>query len=129
MFFALYVVFFKPPIFSKFLLSRVCGLQMKTTVITQCWVPKEHLLFLSEVTELVMVKSPENIPHMVPFIPPVIALYNFQVKAMNGSIGCLFPCFDAVTKELFMYLKFMPTLPSIDFIYRFTLHPHHCHCT
>ena len=64
-----------------------------------------------------MVKSPENILHVVPFIPPVIALYNFQVKSMNGSIGCLFPCSDAVTKELFMCLKSMPTLLSIGFIY------------
>ena len=53
-----------------------------------------------------MVESPENALHMVPFFPPVIALLNFEVKTMEGSIGCPLRGLNAVTKELFMCLKF-----------------------
>jgi len=76
--------------------------------------------YFYQVAELVMVKSPENTLHMVPFIPPVIALFNFQVKTMDDSIGCPFPGLNAVTKELFMCLTFLATLLSIRFIY--TIH-------
>ena len=64
-----------------------------------------------------MVRSPENVLHVVPFIPPTIALFNFQVKTMNGSIACPFPGLNAVTKELFLCLKFLATLLSIGFIF------------
>ena len=127
MFFALYVVF-KPPIFSL-LYQQSLWFTTKTKNVRQQSSAKEDnngkhdagylkiVFYFYQVAELVMVKSPENTLHMVPFIPPVIALFNFQVKTMDGSIGCPFPGLDAVTKELFMCLKFLATLLSIGFIY------------
>ncbi|XP_078347157.1 uncharacterized protein LOC144632393 isoform X3 [Oculina patagonica] len=125
--FALYVVF-KPPIFS--LLYRQCLCFRKTpergrTQTTQNTdSSSKHdagylkiVFYFYQVAELVMVKSPEKTLYLVPFIPPVIALFNFQVKTMDGSIGCPFPGLNAVTKELFMCLKFLATLLSISFIY------------
>ena len=47
---------------------------------------------------------------LVPFITPVIAVFNFQEKTMSGSIGCPFSGLDVVTKELFLCLKFLGTL-------------------
>ena len=127
MFFALYVVF-KPPIFSL-LYQQSLWFTTKTKNVRQQSSANEDnngkhdagylkiVFYFYQVAELVMVKSPENTLHMVPFIPPVIALFNFQVKTMDGSIGCPFPGLDAVTKELFMCLKFLATLLSIGFIY------------
>ena len=74
-------------------------------------------IYFYQVAELVMVRSPENVLHVVPFIPPTIALFNFQVKTMNGSIACPFPGLNAVTKDLFLCLKFLATLLSIGFIF------------
>ena len=125
--FALYVVF-KPPIFSL-LYQQSLWFMKKATNFRQQFSANEHngdkqdagclkiVFYFYQVAELVMVRSPENTLHMVPFIPPVIAFFNFQVKTMDGSIGCPFPGLDAVTKELFMCLKFLATLLSIGFIY------------
>jgi len=130
MVFALYVVF-KPPIFSL-LYQQSLWFTTKTKNVCQQSSANEDnndkhdagylkiVFYFYQVAELVMVKSPENTLHMVPFIPPVIALFNFQVKTMDGSIGCPFPGLDAVTKELFSCLKFLATLLSIGFIY--TIH-------
>ena len=126
-FFALYVVF-KPPIFSLLYQQSLWFTKKDENTRQQSSANEDTsdkhdagylkiVFYFYQVAELVMVKSPENTLHMVPFIPPVIALFNFQVKTMNGSIGCPFPGLDAVTKELFMCLKFLATLLSIGFIY------------
>lgn len=124
--FAVYFVF-KPPVFS--VLHKQC-LWFKATAEennAQTLPPendKEHdpgylkiVFYFYQVAELVMVNSPEKALHMVPFIPTVISIFNFQVKTLDGSIGCPFPGLSAVTKELFLCLKFLATLLSIGFIY------------
>ena len=130
MFFALYVVF-KPPIFSVLYQQSLWFTKKAENVGQQSSSNEDNsekhskhdagylkiVFYFYQVVELVMVKSPDNTLHMVPFIPPVIALFNFQVKTMNGSIGCPFPGLDAVTKELFMCLKFLATLLYIGFIH------------
>ena len=63
------------------------------------------------------IKSPEKVLHIVPFIPPVISLFDFQVKSLDGGIGCPFSGLSAVTKELFLCSKFLATLLSIGVIY------------
>ena len=129
MFFALYIVF-KPPIFSLLYQQSFWFTKKAENVRQQSLEDEDNsekhdagylkiVFYFYQVAELVMVRSPENIFHMVPFIPPVIALFNFQVKTINGSIGCPFPGLDAVTKELFMCVKFLATLLSIGFIYAF----------
>ena len=126
-FFALYVIF-KPPIFSLLYQQSLWFTKKTKNVRKQSSANEDSsdkhdagylkiVFYFYQVAELVMVKSPENTLRMVPFIPPVIALFNFQVKTMDGSIGCPFPGLDAVTKELFMCLKFLATLLSIGFIY------------
>ena len=125
--FALYIVF-KPPIFS--LLYRQSLWFTKTLSYDRTRTsPNEDnsikydagylkiVFYFYQVAELLMVKSPENSLHMVPFIPPIIALFNFQIKTMDGSIGCPFPGLSAVTKELFLCLKFLATLLSIGLIF------------
>ncbi|KAJ7362046.1 hypothetical protein OS493_013134 [Desmophyllum pertusum] len=120
--FALYVVF-KPPIFSL-LYRQSLWFRKKPEASPNEESCDEHdagylkiIFYFYQVAELVMIKSPENALHMVPFITPVMALFNFKVKTMNGSIGCPFPGLNVVTKELFMCLKFLATLASIASIY------------
>ena len=124
--FAVYIVF-KPPIFS--VLYRQT-LWFTNTPGSACEQPapyedaKEHdsgylkiVFYFYQVAELVMIDSPEKALHIIPFIPPVIALFNFQVKTLDGSIGCPFPGLTVVTKELFLCLKFLATMLSIGVIY------------
>ena len=129
MVFALYVVF-KPPIFSLLYRQSLWFKTKSEGVRTQPWPNEDNndnhdagylkiVFYFYQVAELVMVESPENALHLVPFIPPVIALFNFQVKTMDGSIGCPFSGLTAVTKELFMCLKFLASLLSIGSIYAF----------
>ena len=127
MVFALYVVF-KPPILSFLYRQGLWFRKTPESVRTQA-LPNEDnsdkhdagylkiVFYFYQVAELVMVKSPEGTFHLVPFLPPVIALFNFQVKTIDGSIGCPLPGLNAVTKEMFMCLKFLATLLSIAFIY------------
>ena len=75
------------------------------------------IFYFYQVAEILMIKSPEAALHIVPFVTPVIALFNFQIRTINGSIGCPFPGFNVVTKELFLCLKFLATLLSIAIIY------------
>ena len=125
--FALYLVF-KPPIFSllygQSLWFRKTPENNDAKTSPNKDSSDEHdagylkiIFYFYQVAELVMVKSPENTLHVVPFIPPIIALFNFQVKTMDGSIGCPFPGLNAVTKEFFMCLKFLATLLFVGFIY------------
>ena len=123
--FAVYIVF-KPPIFSK-LLKHSLWFRNKPVQSDQqrtCEEDKEHdsgylkiIFYFHQVVELVMIKSPEKTFHLVPIIPPIIAIFNFQVKSLDGSIGCPFPGLTVVTKELFKCMKFVGTLLSIGLIY------------
>ena len=124
--FAVYIVF-KPPIFSD-LLKYSLWFKYKPGFSnlhqTSSEENKEHdsgylkiIFYFYQVAELVMIRSPEKTFHLVPIIPPIMAIFNFQVKSLNGSIGCPFPGLTAVTKELFKCMKFLGTLISIGLIY------------
>ena len=124
--FAVYIVF-KPPIFSE-LLKYSLWFKYKPGFSnlhqTSSQENKEHdsgylkiIFYFYQVAELVMIKSPEKTFHLVPIIPPIMAIFNFQVKSLNGSIGCPFPGLTVVTKELFKCMKFLGTLLSIGLIY------------
>ena len=124
--FAVYIVF-KPPIFSE-LLKYSLWFKYKPGFSnlhqTSSEENKEHdsgylkiIFYFYQVAELVMIRSPEKTFHLVPIIPPIMAIFNFQVKSLNGSIGCPFPGLTAVTKELFKCMKFLGTLLSIGLIY------------
>ena len=126
-FFAVYFVF-KPPIFSVLYKQTLWFKRNRSGDVYVQTLPqeddKEHdpgylkiIFYFYQVAELVMIKSPEKALHMVPFIPTVIAIFNFQVKAVDGSVGCPFPGLTVVTKELFLCLKFLATLLSVGFIY------------
>ena len=116
--FALYFIF-KPPVFS-ILYKQTLWFK------NQLQVPEDKIydsgylkivFYFYQVAELMMIRSPEKTLHMVPIIPPIMAIFNFQVKTLNGGIGCPFPGLTVVTKELFMCSKFLGTLLSIGFIY------------
>ena len=118
--FALYFIF-KPPVFS-ILYKQTLWFK------NQLQVPEDKIydsgylkivFYFYQVAELMMIRSPEKTLHMVPIIPPIIAIFNFQIKTLNGGIGCPFPGLTVVTKELFMCSKFLGTLLSIGFIYSF----------
>ena len=124
--FAVYIVF-KPPIFSGLLKqslwfkNKPAESDFRQTSLKE---DKKHdfgylkiIFYFYQVVELVMIKSPENTFHLVPIMPPIIAIFNFQVKSLNGSIGCPFPGLTVVTKELFKCMKFVGTLLSIGLIY------------
>ncbi|CAH3162146.1 unnamed protein product, partial [Porites lobata] len=123
--FAVYIVF-KPPIFSKLLKHSLWFMNkpFRSDQQRTCEEDKEHdsgylkiIFYFHQVVELVMIKSPEKTFHLVPIIPPIIAIFNFQVKSLDGSIGCPFPGLTVVTKELFKCMKFLGTLLSIGLIY------------
>ena len=124
--FAVYIVF-KPPIFSGLLKqslwfkNKPAESDFRQTSLKE---DKKHdfgylkiIFYFYQVAELVMIKSPEKTFHLVPIIPPIIAIFNFQVKSLDGSIGCPFPGLTVVTKELFKCMKFLGTLLSIGLIY------------
>ena len=124
--FAVYIVF-KPPIFSGLLKqslwfkNKPAESDFKQTSLKE---DKKHdfgylkiIFYFYQVAELVMIQSPEKTFHLVPIIPPIMAIFNFQVKSLNGSIGCPFPGLTVVTKELFKCIKFLGTLLSIGLIY------------
>ena len=124
--FAAYIVF-KPPIFSGLLKqslwfkNKPAESDFRQTSLKE---DKKHdfgylkiIFYFYQVAELVMIKSPEKTFHLVPIIPPIIAIFNFQVKSLDGSIGCPFPGLTVVTKELFKCMKFLGTLLSIGLIY------------
>ena len=124
---SLYLVF-KPPIF-PWLYRQCLWFRKKSNSSQRQAAPheasdEEHdagyfktIFYFYQVAEILMIKSPEAALHIVPFVTPVIALFNFQVRTINGSIGCPFPGFNVVTKELFLCLKFLATLLSIAIIY------------
>ena len=124
--FAVYIVF-KPPIFSELLKYSLWfkykpGFSNLHQTLSED--NKEHdsgylkiIFYFYQVAELVMIRSPEKTFHLVPIIPPIMAIFNFQVKSLNGSIGCPFPGLTVVTKELFKCVKFLGTLLSIGLIY------------
>lgn len=124
--FAVYFVF-KPPIFSELYKQSLWFRNTPESSNDQSMLHRDEkghdsgylkiIFYFYQVAELVMINSPEKALHMVPFIPAVIAIFNFQVKSLNGSIGCPFPGLSVVTKELFQCLKFLATLLSIGFIY------------
>ena len=124
--FAVYIVF-KPPIFSGLLKqslwfkNKPAESDFRQTSLKE---DKKHdfgylkiIFYFYQVAEVVMIKSPEKTFHLVPIIPPIIAIFNFQVKSLDGSIGCPFPGLTVVTKELFKCMKFLGTLLSIGLIY------------
>ena len=124
---SLYLVF-KPPIF-PWLFRQCLWFRKKSNSSQRQAAPheandEEHdagyfktIFYFYQVAEILMIKSPEAALHIVPFVTPVIALFNFQIRTINGSIGCPFPGFNVVTKELFLCLKFLATLLSIAMIY------------
>ena len=124
---SLYLVF-KPPIF-PWLYRQCLWFRKKSNSSQRQAAPheasdEEHdagyfktIFYFYQVAEILMIKSPEAALHIVPFVTPVIALFNFQIRTINGSIGCPFPGFNVVTKELFLCLKFLATLLSIAIIY------------
>ena len=124
---SLYLVF-KPPIF-PWLYRQCLWFRKKSNSSQRQAAPHEEndeehdagyfktIFYFYQVAEILMIKSPEAALHIVPFVTPVIALFNFQIRTINGSIGCPFPGFNVVTKELFLCLKFLATLLSIAIIY------------
>ena len=108
--FVIYFVF-KPPIFS--LLFRQT-LWFTTTPRTGYVRPPPHdaekeqdsgylriVFYFYQVAELVMIESPEKTLHMVSFIPAVTAIFNFQVKTLDGRIGCPFPGLKLLPRNFF----------------------------
>ena len=125
--FALYLVF-KPPIFPWLYRQCLWFRRIPETGYRQAASNESSsdshdagylkiIFYFYQVAELLMIKSPEIALHVVPFVTPIIALFNFQVKSINGSIGCPFAGLNVVTKELFLCLKFLATLLSIGIIY------------
>ena len=126
-FFAVYFVF-KPPIFSVLYRQTLWFKKTRTGDAYLQIFPQEDdqehdagylkiIFYFYQVAEIVMIKSPEKALHMMPFIPSVIAIFNFQVKTIYGSVDCPFPGLNVVTKDLFLCLKFLATLLSISFLY------------
>ena len=100
--FAAYFVF-KPPIFSVLYKQSLWFKELSKHDDAQTLTSREAdeethdpgylkiIFYFYHVAELLMLKSPEETLHMLPFIPSVIAMFNFQVKTLYGSIDCPFP--------------------------------------
>ena len=128
--FALYLVF-KPPVFT-WLYRQGVWFRSTSNSNSRLEAPNgdsrdKHdagylkiTFYFYQVADILMVTSKETTAHVIPFVTPIVALFNFQVRNFKGSIGCPFPGFTVVTKELFFCLKFLATLLSIPLIY--TIH-------
>ena len=128
--FALYLVF-KPPVF-KWLYRQGVWFRSTSNSNSRLEAPNRDsrdkhdagylkiTFYFYQVADILMVTSKETTAHVIPFVTPIVALFNFQVRNFKGSIGCPFPGFTVVTKELFFCLKFLATLLSIPLIY--TIH-------
>lgn len=121
--FAAYFIF-KPPILSILCKQTLWFKKTTEPPDSQGANKREHdagyvkiVFYFYQVAELLMIKSPEETLHMLPFMPSVIAIFNFQVKTLYGNIDCPFPGLNVVTKELFLCLKFFAILLAIGFIY------------
>ena len=125
--FALYLVF-KPPVFT-WLYRQGVWFKRTSNSNSRLEAPNgdsrdKHdagylkiTFYFYQVAEILMITSTETTTHVIPFVTPIVALFNFQVRNFKGSIGCPFPGFTVVTKELFFSLKFLATLLSIPLIY------------
>ena len=126
--FAAYFVF-KPPIFSVLNKQTLWVKELPRHDDTQTLTSREAdeethdpgylkiTFYFYQVAGLLMLKSPEETLHIMPLIASVIAIFNFQVTTLYGSIDCPFPGLNVVTKELFLCLKFFTILWAIGFIY------------
>ena len=125
--FALYLVF-KPPVFT-WLYRQGVWFRSTSNSNSRLEAPNgdsrdKHdagylkiTFYFYQVAEILIITSTETTAHVIPFVTPIVALFNFQVRNFKGSIGCPFPGFTVVTKELFFSLKFLATLLSIPLIY------------
>ena len=125
--FALYLVF-KPPVFT-WLYRQGVWFRSTSNSNSRLEAPNgdsrdKHdagylkiTFYFYQVADILIITSKETTAHVIPFVTPIVALFNFQVKNFKGSIGCPFPGFTVVTKELFFSLKFLATLLSIPLIY------------
>ncbi|CAH3106093.1 unnamed protein product, partial [Pocillopora meandrina] len=128
--FALYLVF-KPPVFT-WLYRQGVWFKRTSNSYSRLEAPNGDSIdkhdagylkitfYFYQVADILIITSKETTAHVIPFVTPIVALFNFQVKNFKGSIGCPFPGFTVVTKELFFSLKFLATLLSIPLIY--TIH-------
>ncbi|KAL9973712.1 hypothetical protein ACROYT_G020200 [Oculina patagonica] len=73
--------------------------------------------YFYQAADLLMVSSTENLLDKMSFIYPVIAAFNFQVRAINNGMSCPFVGVTAVTKQLVLSGTVFITMTDIVLIY------------
>ena len=75
------------------------------------------VFYFYQIVELLLITSPEDLSHRVPFLPLLIGLFNFQVRRLAPNVGCPFSGLTVVTKQLFLSMKVFAILASTFIIY------------
>lgn len=73
--------------------------------------------YFYQVAEILMDGSAESLLEKIPFAYLVNPAFNFQVRTINGGIGCPFSGLTAVTKELLLSANVLVTITDVFVIY------------
>ena len=73
--------------------------------------------YFYQVAEILMDGSAESLLEKIPFAYLLISAFNFQVRTINGGIGCPFSGLTAVTKELLLSANVLVTITDVFIIY------------
>ena len=73
--------------------------------------------YFYQVAELLTVGSTDDLFHKVPFIPAMVASFNFRIRAFKESMRCPFVGLTVVTKELLLSGTVFATMADVVIIY------------
>lgn len=123
--FAIYLLT-KPPVL-KFLGKQIlwCRRREQDQVTEDLGQVEEHFdsgylkiaFYFYQVAELLTVGSTDELLHKIPFIPAVVASFNFQIRVFKERMRCPFVELTVVTKELLMSGTVFATMADVVLIY------------
>lgn len=123
--FALYLLT-KPPIL-KFLGRQIlwCKRREQHQVREDLGRVEEHFdsgylkiaFYFYQVAELLTVGSTDDLLHKVPFIPAMVASFNFRIRAFRETMRCPFVGLTVITKELLLSGTVFVTMAAVVIIY------------
>ena len=73
--------------------------------------------FFYQVAELLTVGSTDDLFHKIPFIPVVVANFNFRIRAIKERMRCPFVGLTVVTKKLLLFGTVFATMADVVIIY------------
>ena len=123
--FAIYLLT-KPPVL-KFLGRQIlwCKRKEQHRVTQELGQTEEHFdsgylkiaFYFYQVAELLTVGSTDDLLHKIPFIPAMVASFNFRIRSLKERMRCPFVGLTVVTKELLLSGTVFATMANVVIIY------------